>query len=75
MSWGGGAERERERGGQGIHNGLCAGRSKPDVGLELTNCEIVTQAKLGLSTEPPTCPKSQILWILDLGRTSTVSTS
>ena len=39
---GGGAE----RGGQRIPSRLCADSSEPDVGLELRNREIVTQAKV-----------------------------
>ena len=42
------AERERERETEDP-SGLCANSSKPDVGLELKNREIVTRAKVGRS--------------------------
>ena len=34
--------RGREREGQRIQSRLCSDSTEPDVGLELTNCEIVT---------------------------------
>ena len=37
---GGGAERERE--GARIPSRLCTVSEKPDIGLELMNCEIMT---------------------------------
>ena len=46
---GGGVERK----GQRIRSRLCADSSEPDVGLELTNCEIMTWMKLDTQlTEP-----------------------
>ena len=47
MSGGGGRERERERERDGdteseAGSGLRAVSTEPDVGLELTNCEITT---------------------------------
>ena len=46
----GGAERE---GGTELEAGsrLCAVSTKPDVGLELMNCEIMTWAKVGCSAD------------------------
>ena len=35
-------EREREREREKIPSRLCAVSAEPDVGLELTNCEIMT---------------------------------
>ena len=35
-------DRERERGTQGIQSRLCADRREPDVGVQLTNYEIMT---------------------------------
>ena len=47
-----------ERGGQRIWSRLCADSSEPDVGLELTNCEVTTWAESDASpTEPPRRPK------------------
>ena len=40
MSWGWG--KGRERGRLRIQRGLCTDSSEPDVGLELTNLEIMT---------------------------------
>ena len=37
--WGGGAEREEDR----IQSRLHTDSRKPDIGLELTDCEIMTQ--------------------------------
>lgn len=39
-------EGQREWGRQRIQSGLCADRREPDVGLELTNPEIMTRAKV-----------------------------
>ena len=41
-------QREEDR---GFEVGTCAGISEPDVGLELTNCEIMTWAEVGCSTD------------------------
>ena len=38
-------QRERERERQRIPSRLCTVSVEPDVGLELTNCEIVTGAE------------------------------
>ena len=46
---GGGAERERER--QRIPSRVYAAGTESDVGLELTNCEILTRAEVGRSTD------------------------
>ena len=43
--------RGRERGRQRIWSGLCADSRKPDPGLKLTNCEIITWAKIGCLTD------------------------
>ena len=40
-----------ERGGQRIQSRLCAGRSKPRVGLKLTNCETLSWAEVRHSTD------------------------
>ena len=62
--------RGRERRSHRIRSRLQAVSTEPDVGLELTNREIMTWAKVGrLTTEPPRCPKPSILEILKL-RTS-----
>ena len=45
-----GRRAERE-GRQRIRSGLCANSRDPDVGLELTNCEIKTWAKVRCSTD------------------------
>ena len=41
-----------ERGGLRIQSGLHTDSSEPNVGLKLTNCKIMTWAKVGCSTEP-----------------------
>ena len=55
-----GAERERER--ERIPSRLCAASTEPDVGLELTNREPMTQAKIKSWTlnllNHPGAPKS-----------------
>ena len=52
-----------QRGGQKSRSGLCTESSKPDAGLELTNLEIMTWAKVGRSanwaTQVPRPPPSQ----------------
>ena len=48
--------RGREREGQRILSGLCTDNSEPDVGLEPTNCEMMSWAEVGCSTEPPRRP-------------------
>ena len=40
-----------ERGGQMIQSRLCADSSEPDVGLELTNCEMMTCGEVRCSTD------------------------
>ena len=40
-----------DRGGQSIPSGLCTDSSEPDVGLELTSCEIMTWAEVGCLTD------------------------
>ena len=37
-----GGKGQTERGREGLPSGLCAERAEPDVGLDLTNREIVT---------------------------------
>ena len=58
-------ERERERGRErekgspevGLMFYLKRGSSSLNMGLELTNCEIMTRAEVRcLTTEPPKCP-------------------
>ena len=50
-----------ERGGQRIRSRLCADSSKPDAGLELMNCEIMTWAEIEGSTNWATqAPHDQI---------------
>ena len=43
--------RGRERRGQRIQSGLCTDSSKSSVGLELTNCEVMTWAEVRRSTD------------------------
>ena len=42
---------ERERGKQSIWSRLCADSREPDAGLKLTNCEIMSWAQVGCSTD------------------------
>ena len=44
-------EQERSRERERIHSRLLADSSESDVGLELKNHEIMTQAKIGCSTD------------------------
>ena len=44
-------EGQRERGGQKIWSRLHAENSKPDAGLELRSCEIMTWAQVGRPTD------------------------
>ena len=55
-AWAGEGQRKR---GQRIQSRLCADSSEPNVGLELTNCEIMTWAEVGCSTDwaQPRCPR------------------
>ena len=50
--------RGRERGGQKIWSGLCVDSREPDVGLELTNCEIMTWAEVSRLHSIPNVNKS-----------------
>ena len=53
--WGKGRERGTEDLKRALHRQ--AHSSKPSVGLELTNCKIMTPAQ---PTEPPRCPREII---------------
>ena len=44
-------EGQKERGGQRIQGGLYIDSREPDVGLELTNYEIITWAEVRRSTD------------------------
>ena len=57
-------ERERERGKERIPSGPRVVFTEPDVGLELTNCEIMTRAEIKSqisTTGPPRRPKKPFL--------------
>ena len=49
-AWGEQRERERKREGERIPTRLLAVSTQPDVGLELTNCEITTGAQIKSQT-------------------------
>ena len=58
---GGGAEREGDTESE-AGSGLWAVRTEPDAGLEPTNCEIMTWAEVGRSTDWATQVPSWVIW-------------
>ena len=50
----GGAEREGDTESEG--GSRLSVSTEPDAGLKLTNCEIMSGAEVGSSTESPRCP-------------------
>ena len=61
---------EAEREGDRIPSRLCTSGTEPDVGLEPTNCEIVTSAKIKSRTpnrlNHPRAPKIVRFWLFIL---------